>query len=165
MANEPDMGKDTMKISFSLAGNLVKASTFSSVIPRPHVHGRPWIITVLSICEVTVYWRGNRSGKNLILWLFCAFLVTFWPTSPRQRIEKKTGQFYTFLPSDCAAYGKSVRCHFAIDGRPRSCSLIGWFCSSGIRSEVVIESMANTKVSSGLYESDVKQAVNKRHDV
>jgi len=38
---EPDLGYDAMKMSSFLAGNFVKASTFSSVIPRPPRIGKP----------------------------------------------------------------------------------------------------------------------------
>ena len=50
-----------MKISSFLAGNLVKASTFSSVMPRPHGHGIPCTITTssMSACSLLVFLKSQ----------------------------------------------------------------------------------------------------------
>lgn len=99
-----------MKISSFLAGNLVKASIFSSVIPWPHDTGRSWSISTLSMSGVSFLFAGvpersMYSEPPLVL----AYYRASSTNGLSVRLEKR-GEWYWALtpPNDHLKHATSV---------------------------------------------------------
>lgn len=108
--SEPDRGYDTMKMSSFLAGNLVKASIFSSLIPWPHGTGRSWTISTLSMSGVSFLFAGvpERSMYSEPLLVLAYYRVSS-ANGLSVRLEKR-GEWYWALtpPNDHLKHATSV---------------------------------------------------------